>query len=631
MDVQQKIAKSLRPLKTPIEFTDLDLDQEKSACVEDPQQKSQRFQDGLGDFFLEQQQQQQQQQAEGSDELFEMPHYIDNVVLIEDDDVQKQVDKRPSDVFQPDFSTMIDPQDEWIDPDTLPIPESLQNDKGDTKLSPTRDFIHRKRYLILGLFVLVAVIVIVVGVVISLSLSSSSSATQPPSPAPTFVEQAIRDTLQDLLEQESNRANTTYQLPPATLDWLVQYTLSSNMSSEIELHIEELVQLAASVAIYELTLGSNWTFKEGWLSFDIGICDWFGVDCDDAGLVVTKLDLPANRLRGTVPQEVGLLTNLGTCAVVVKSHVCCVWGVVRSDACVHIDVVSLRLHDNMLKGTLPSTISLLTALSELSLSSNELTGEFPLTLPPNLTSLALEFNSFAGTLPDDLFSSKLTSLEVLELGANGFFGSLPPSLGLLTRLITLSLHNNEFTGNLESINLEPLLTDLHYLVVSRNKLTGTLPEFLSDMPDLRWLLFDNNALGGSIPSTFGRLLRVQRLDLSNTGLTGTLPPSLSSWRNMETLKVASNKMNGTIPTEYGLMTSLQSVDLSRNFFTGTIPMEVSSWTTLLDMDVSSNELTGTMPDYQCSRTPPPTMIADCGGSEDGGDAELVCRCCSTCL
>ena len=57
--------------------------------------------------------------------------------------------------------------------------------------------------------------------------------------------------------------------------------------------------------------GTNWTFSDLWLSLDADKCGWVGVICDDVGHVV-GLDLHTNQVAGSIPVEIGFLTNLGT-------------------------------------------------------------------------------------------------------------------------------------------------------------------------------------------------------------------------------------------------------------------------------------------------------------------------------
>ena len=320
MDVQQKIAKSLRPSKTPIEC--IDLEQEQS---------EEHVQNSLGGFLH------QKLHANGRPESVEMPLDVENVVKIEGVDiveVEKRMEGEPSIIFHPNFSATIGPDDDWIDPNTLDVPEIVHDGKGDTELALERNFFLRNRCIILALSLL-AVIGIVVGVVIPTTMSSSPSAPQP-SPAPTALEDVVRDTLQDVLNQASNSVIPSYQLPPATLDWLVQYALTTTLPQGTETSVveqlqpEALLQLAALVSIYGSTHGTNWTFQDGWLSFEIGICKWWGVVCDDSGRIVTALELYSNQLRGTIPLEIGFLTNLGKLNKCMNAlvHVCeNSWGV----------------------------------------------------------------------------------------------------------------------------------------------------------------------------------------------------------------------------------------------------------------------------------------------------------------
>ena len=68
------------------------------------------------------------------------------------------------------------------------------------------------------------------------------------------------------------------------------------------------IEREALVALYNSTDGVNWKDNTGWLG-EVGTeCDWFGVTCTSG--VVTQLSLGANSLTGTIPTELGNLTNL---------------------------------------------------------------------------------------------------------------------------------------------------------------------------------------------------------------------------------------------------------------------------------------------------------------------------------
>ena len=65
---------------------------------------------------------------------------------------------------------------------------------------------------------------------------------------------------------------------------------------------------AALVALYNATDGDSWTHNTYWLS-SLPIGEWDGVGTDHGGRV-GLLSLRENNLTGTLPPELGTLTNL---------------------------------------------------------------------------------------------------------------------------------------------------------------------------------------------------------------------------------------------------------------------------------------------------------------------------------
>jgi hypothetical protein len=92
----------------------------------------------------------------------------------------------------------------------------------------------------------------------------------------------------------------------------------------------------ALVALYEATNGDTWTNNTGWTVTDQP-CTWYGVTCTTGN--ITTVALVANSLSGTIPPEVGNLTNLQ----------------------------SLHLDSNSLSGAVPTTFLNLVSLTSLSL------------------------------------------------------------------------------------------------------------------------------------------------------------------------------------------------------------------------------------------------------------------------
>jgi hypothetical protein len=163
-------------------------------------------------------------------------------------------------------------------------------------------------------------------------------------------------------------------------------------------------------------------------------------------------------------------------------------------------------------------------------------------------------NNFTSTLPTCswLYATQGNRLqcneqdEVTDLFLNvvNLNGTIPSELGALSMLSQLSLAKNELYGKSvctgtcagsESIESKP----------SRTSLLGTIPNSLGDLDDMKFLQLALNKLSGSIPTTFERFTKLERLIIHINHLTGTLP---NIWSNsFERLRLNDNKLNGTIP------------------------------------------------------------------------------------
>mmetsp|Transcript_29808 Transcript_29808/g.45696 ORF Transcript_29808/g.45696 Transcript_29808/m.45696 type:complete len:730 (-) Transcript_29808:93-2282(-) len=146
--------------------------------------------------------------------------------------------------------------------------------------------------------------------------------------------------------------------------------------------------------LYYATEGDRWVDNHGWLGATIE-SDWYGINTDlsitatsqeikkvNADEVsrsvrnvedVLSIDLALNDLRGSIPQELFLLSNLK----------------------------SLFLNDNQLTGYIPTLISKLSNLERIWIQDNELEGIIPaeLWLMENITFLSAHSNFLSGIIP----------------------------------------------------------------------------------------------------------------------------------------------------------------------------------------------------------------------------------------
>ena len=395
-------------------------------------------------------------------------------------------------------------------------------------------------------------------------------------------------------------------------------------------------QRDALVALYNSTDGDNWTNNSNWKSGDPCENEWYGVTCNGGG-DVTSLRLFQNHLTGTIPTDIGNLTNL-----------------LKLDLAVNPQLI----------GTIPEEIGELESLKRLDLYRTGLTGGIPLSLCSleNLERLHLYSNQLTGSIPSEI--GNLSKLQYLDLFSNNLTGSIPSSIGGLKNLKSLELYGNQLTG---AIPIEiGKLSNLTNLILSENNLTGTIPSEIGDLVNLDTLFLQNNQLTGVIPSSLKnlsnltidnnfRLFGNNNIYTSDTDLQdfisderGYSPSSsltpyeyiLSSnqytiendalialynsttgehwtnsynwnsghpcgdnWKgvqcnsegNITSLKLGDNNLTGTIPPEIGNLTSLKYLHLYDNNLTGSIPIEIGNLKNLKSLVLTDNNLTGTIP------------------------------------
>jgi Leucine-rich repeat (LRR) protein len=231
-----------------------------------------------------------------------------------------------------------------------------------------------------------------------------------------------------------------------------------------------------------------------------------------------------------------------TSNIVVGDYDVPLWGVYYSV----LNTTYLNLSGNQLTGSIPPEIGNMTNLERLTIINNEqLTG----TIPPeignltNLTHLKLYNNQLTGSIPPEI--GNLTNLKNLILHHNELTGSIPSEIGNLTNLTTLSLNNTQLTGSIPSEIGN--LSDLHDLNLNDTQLSGSIPSEIGNLTNLTELVSYNSQLTGSIPSEIGNLTKLTYLNLSGNQLTGSIPPEIGNMTILTHLKLNDNQLTGKIP------------------------------------------------------------------------------------
>mmetsp|Transcript_14630 Transcript_14630/g.48486 ORF Transcript_14630/g.48486 Transcript_14630/m.48486 type:complete len:485 (-) Transcript_14630:39-1493(-) len=230
---------------------------------------------------------------------------------------------------------------------------------------------------------------------------------------------------------------------------------------------------------------------------------------------------------------------------------CCSKEFVRCNKTTH-EVAELDLrHIGRLKGTLPVQLGQLTSLEYL-----DLKGTLGVT----------------GTLPPELFGSKMSELIAVRAKYSSLSGTLPASVFELPRLDRIYIGGSRRTPLLISGTLPSEMgSTITELWVDSTRMSGTIMDSVSRLGRLKTLELDDNSFSGTVPPSLSRLSELQDLDLSDTKLSGTLPPWISQLAQLRKLEIGDAGLSGSIPPELSLLGSLEALELSENFLSGTIP------------------------------------------------------------
>jgi len=234
--------------------------------------------------------------------------------------------------------------------------------------------------------------------------------------------------------------------------------------------------------------------------------------------LLTSLEYLSVDAKGTIPSELGLLTSL-----LRFSFVNDFTGTVPSELGLLTSLLSFSFVNDA-KGTIPSELGLLTSLETFSL-----------------------VNDFVGTIPSEFWlMTSLTSLESFGSGDAGL-ETIPSEVGLLTNLKRLLLDNHSLKGTIPS---EIFGSRLENLWLHYNELEGTIPTEIGLSKALRTAHFESNNLWGTLPSEIGLLTELEEFYVwNNTLLTGPVPDEVGNLVDkLYLFYIFDTNLSGSIPS-----------------------------------------------------------------------------------
>jgi hypothetical protein len=296
---------------------------------------------------------------------------------------------------------------------------------------------------------------------------------------------------------------------------------------------ERILQKYALACIYLATNGvattntgtlspvPEWDNAVGWLTEE-DECKWFGIECNESGLV-TKVDLPYNKMTGSMPIEIKILapglehldisgneiTNIGSDLVWIQSLT---------------NLKHLDVHFNFFDfDGVPPYISSLTKLEFLDIS----------------------YTLFYGALDGAVFAG-LDALKYLEMGGNAYDSPVPTEIVSLPSLANLYIDSAHVIGDLSFIDVTTV-TMFEFWMDNNPKLVGSIPASIGNLTALASLSITSCGLTGTLPSEMGDLISMQQMWFYNNTLTGSIPDEISELSSLRVLYTNGNDMSGEMP------------------------------------------------------------------------------------
>lgn len=215
----------------------------------------------------------------------------------------------------------------------------------------------------------------------------------------------------------------------AKLNKLEQLYLSANsFSGSLPSEMQALTSMESFQTNTNNLEGDIFNIVGGWpvlKNLDFGNNDFVGTIPTNLPSSLVSLRLDRNSVGGSLPTELGTLTNLKSVIVTQNFRL---GGALPSELGRCSSLETLQIDSNTFSGKIPSEFGNLPAILEIRLGQNDFTGRIPseLGLCTTLTKLDLNNNNFINAVPTEL--GKLTALSLLWLQFSNLSGSMPSEI-----------------------------------------------------------------------------------------------------------------------------------------------------------------------------------------------------------
>ncbi|XVF03666.1 hypothetical protein REPUB_Repub05bG0013000 [Reevesia pubescens] len=300
------------------------------------------------------------------------------------------------------------------------------------------------------------------------------------------------------------------------------------------------------------------------------------------------LDLSENHLSGKIPSSITNLTQLESLYIGDNQLV----GSIPNEVNACPNLIALGLSSNLLDGTLPSWLFNISSLKYIYLYDNLLTGPIKEFQYKSLEIMSFSNNKLQGPLPSSI--SQQVNLSDLDLSSNNLSGIV--EFGMFSKLQNLRflyLSNNSLSLNSNGTSVVdytlPNLTSLYLSSCNVHE----FPKFLEGAKSLQVLDLSNNRIHGTIPNWMWDVGKdsLAYLNLSHNSLTEVeqLP-----WKELDAIDLSSNLIHGDLPIPPRTTTVFF---ISNNSLIGEISSLICNASSLEILDLSHNNLSGIIP--QC--------------------------------